>query len=178
MATFVRTRSGKWKAVIRRHGWPTKAKSFRTRQDAEDWARRAEDEMVRGVFICRDAYERMTVAVALDRYAREVTPHKKPSTRARAVLRIGELTTQFGKYSLAAITPELVGTFRDRRLAAGMANNSVRLELALGHFVLMQPCTNHKLTRKSRHRPSTLSPYVEFNADEKPSPRSIDVNSR
>ena len=144
MTTSVRTRSGKWKAVIRRHGWPTNAKSFHTRRDAEDWARRAEDEMVRGVFICRDAYERMTLGVALDRYAREVTPHKKPSTGARAVPRSGELTMQFGKYSLAAITPELVGTFRDRRLAAGKANNTVRLELALlGHVFTIAIKTWH-----------------------------------
>jgi len=135
MATFVKTPAGKWKAVIRRHGWPTTAKSFRTRRDAEDWARRAEDEMVRGVFICRDAFERMTVADACDRYAREITPHKKASTRAREVPRIGELKAHFGKYSLAAVTPELVAEFRDRHLSGGKANNTVRLELALlGHL--------------------------------------------
>jgi integrase len=37
----------------------------------------------------------------------------------------------FGKYSLAAVTPDLVAKFRDMRLNQGKANNSVRLELAL-----------------------------------------------
>lgn len=40
MATIVKTPSGTWKAVIRKIGWPTTAKTFRTKRDAEDWARR------------------------------------------------------------------------------------------------------------------------------------------
>jgi len=39
MATFVKTGAGNWKAIIRRLGWPTSTKTFRTKRDAEDWAR-------------------------------------------------------------------------------------------------------------------------------------------
>ena len=53
MATIVKTPSGTWKAVIRKSGWPTTIKTFRTKRDAEDWARRTEDEMVRGAYIQR-----------------------------------------------------------------------------------------------------------------------------
>ncbi|RMT28291.1 Site-specific recombinase, phage integrase, partial [Pseudomonas savastanoi] len=49
MATLVKTPSGTWKALIRKTGWPTVAKTFCTKRDAEDWSRRTEDEMVRGV---------------------------------------------------------------------------------------------------------------------------------
>ncbi|WP_254920031.1 hypothetical protein, partial [Pseudomonas aeruginosa] len=34
----------------RKTDWPTNEKTFRTKRDAEDWARRTEDEMVRGVY--------------------------------------------------------------------------------------------------------------------------------
>lgn len=51
MATLVKTPSGTWKALIRKTGWPTVAKTFRTKRDAEDWSRRTEDEMVRGVYV-------------------------------------------------------------------------------------------------------------------------------
>ena len=51
MATIIKRPSGNWKAIIRKAGWPLKAKTFRTKRDAEDWARRTEDEMVRGVHI-------------------------------------------------------------------------------------------------------------------------------
>lgn len=36
MATLVKTPSGTWKAMIRKTGWPTVAKTFRTNPDAED----------------------------------------------------------------------------------------------------------------------------------------------
>jgi hypothetical protein len=68
MATIVKTSSGTWKALIRKTGWPATAKTFRTKRDAEDWARRTEDEMVRGVYIQRAPAERMTVEAALTRY--------------------------------------------------------------------------------------------------------------
>lgn len=68
MATIVKTPSGTWKALIRKTGWPATAKTFRTKRDAEDWARRTEDEMVRGMYIHRAPAERMTVEAALKRY--------------------------------------------------------------------------------------------------------------
>lgn len=67
MATIVKTPSGTWKAVIRKIGWPTTAKTFRTKRDAEDLARRTEDEMVRGVYLSRAPSEKLTVAGALKR---------------------------------------------------------------------------------------------------------------
>lgn len=135
MAALTKTPSGTWKATIRRVGWPTAAKTFRTKRDAEDWARRTEDEMVRGVFIQRAPSERITVASALERYVKEIVPTKKASTQRREQARIATLLAAFGKYSLAAVTPDLVGKFRDLRLSEGKANNTVRLELALlGHL--------------------------------------------
>src|SRR5690606_10529967 len=77
MATIVKTPSGTWKAVIRKSGWPTTIKTFRTKRDAEDWARRTEDEMVRGVYIQRASSERLTVEAALKRY-----PQSLPAKRA------------------------------------------------------------------------------------------------
>jgi integrase len=77
----------------------------------------------------------MTVSEALDRYARDHVPLKKASTQKRELPRIDGLKARLGKYSLAGVTPDVVAHFRDQRLAAGKANNTVRLELALlGHL--------------------------------------------
>lgn len=77
----------------------------------------------------------MLVSVASQRYLQEIVPTKKESTQRREVARIREVNVYFGKYSLAAVTPDLVAKFRDMRLMQGKANNSVRLELALlGHL--------------------------------------------
>jgi len=81
MATIVKTPSGTWKAVIRKLGWPTMAKTFRTKRDAEDWSRRTEDEMVRGAFIQRAAGDRLTLAMAIKRYVAEVVPTKRHSSQ-------------------------------------------------------------------------------------------------
>src|SRR5690554_2118212 len=117
MATLVQTPSGTWKAVIRKTGFPTTAKTFRTKRDAEDWARRTEDEMVRGVYIQRAPAERMTVADALERYLAEVSPTKRPASAASDLKHSKPLIKALGKYSLAALTPEIIAKFRDQRLA-------------------------------------------------------------
>jgi integrase len=145
MATIVKTPSGTWKAVIRKAGWPTTIKTFRLKKDADDWSRRTEDEMVRGLFIQRGPSERMTFEAAMKRYLAEVTPTKRPLTQHAERKRSGSIVAFFGKYSLAAITTELIAEYRDSRLAGAdrmkdgepqpRAANTVRLELALiGHL--------------------------------------------
>ena len=145
MATIVKTPSGTWKAVIRKAGWPTTIKTFRLKKDADDWSRRTEDEMVRGLFIQRGPAERLTFEAAMKRYLSDVTPTKRPLTQNAERNRAGSLVAFFGKYSLAAITTELIAQYRDARLAGEdrvkegkarpRAANTVRLDLALlGHL--------------------------------------------
>lgn len=136
MATLVKTPAGTWKALIRKQGWPTTTKIFRTKRDAEDWARRTEDEMMRGAFIKRSGSEKTTLAMAIKRYLADVTPTKKPTTQRSEHSKSKMLIKYLGKYSLAAITPDIVADFRDARLATPCrdgttSNNTVRLELAL-----------------------------------------------
>jgi integrase len=131
MATVVKTAAGTWKAVVRKHGWPPAYKTFRTKRDAQDWSRRTEDEMVRGVFIDRSDAEQLTLKEALARYVREVSPTKRRWTSKSEVHRARTLTESLGSYSLAAITPDLIAKHRDKRLALGLKSDTVRLELAL-----------------------------------------------
>ncbi|MGH8657516.1 MAG: tyrosine-type recombinase/integrase [Gammaproteobacteria bacterium] len=131
MATLVKTQSDTWKAVIRKTGWPTTVKTFRTKRDATDWARRVEDEMVRGVYLDRAPSERITLKNALERYMHEVAPAKQANTHDRERVRAQILSERLGSYSLAAITPNIVARYRDNRLDEGKSNNTVRLELAM-----------------------------------------------
>jgi integrase len=136
MATLVKTPSGTWKAVIRKNGWPTASKTFRTKRDAEDWSRRTEDEMVRGVYIQRSGSERMTLEAALKRYLSDITPTKKLTTQRGEKSKAKKLIEHLGKYSLAALSAEVIAGYRDKRLSepghkGNISNNTVRLELAL-----------------------------------------------
>ncbi len=118
-------------------GWPTNAKTFRTKRDAEDWSRRTEDEMVRGVYIQRCGSERLTLEKALQRYLREVSPTEKPTTQQAEATKAQQLIQHLGKYSLAALLSEVIANYRDTRLGSltnrgnPTSNNTVRLELAL-----------------------------------------------
>ena len=87
--------------------------------------------MVRGVFINRSVSERTLVRDSLDRYLAEVSSTKRPSTARRERPAAAHLKKELGKYSLAALSPDIVATYRDKRLATGLSPSSVRLELAL-----------------------------------------------
>ncbi|RMO28389.1 Site-specific recombinase XerD [Pseudomonas savastanoi pv. glycinea] len=116
MATLVKTPSGTWKALIRKNGWPTVAKTFRTKRDAEDWSRRTEEEMVRGVYIRRSGSEKMTLEAALKRYLSDITPTKKPTTQRGETSKAKKLIEHLGKYSMAALSAEIIASYRDKRL--------------------------------------------------------------
>jgi integrase len=91
--------------------------------------------MVRGVYVRRSLSEATTLADALKRYLEEVTPSKRPSTQRSEAIRAESLRKSLGRYSLAALTPEIVASFRDKRLNDGKSASTVRLELALlGHL--------------------------------------------
>lgn len=179
MATIVKTPSNTWKAVIRKTGWPTTSKTFRTKRDAQDWARRTEDEMVRGVFIQRSASERTTLEPALNRYLNEVSITKKPSTRQAEAKKARVLIQHLGKYSLAALSPDVIAEYRDKRLNSTtrrgdpVSNNTVRLELALlshlyttaiqewGIGLASNPVRNIRKPSPGRGRDRRLTPAEE-----------------
>jgi integrase len=138
MATIVKTPAGTWKALIRKTGWPSVCKTFRTKRDACDWARSTEDEMVRGVYVIRAPAERLPLSSALDKYLKEVSILKKPSTQVAEKRKAKPLKKLLGRYALAAITPDRVAWYRDERLATlnhrtgqPLSRDTVRLELAL-----------------------------------------------
>ncbi len=87
--------------------------------------------MVRGVYIERAGSDRILLKHALDRYLREVSSTKKPSTHSAEKHKAKALKASLGAYSLAAITPDLVAKYRDERLEASKSPSTVRLELSL-----------------------------------------------
>lgn len=79
--------------------------------------------MVCGVYIQRAPGERMTLESALTRYLREVTPTKRESTRACEYKKAQPLLKHLGKYSLAALSADIVAQYRDMRLAGDPDEN-------------------------------------------------------
>ena len=61
VATVRHLASGRWQALIRRTGVKPISKTFRTKAMAQNWARRKEDEMKRGLYHNVSAAERTTL---------------------------------------------------------------------------------------------------------------------
>ena len=62
-----------WAVQIRRKGWPNQSATFRTKKDAQAWARKVESEMDRGLFIDQSAAQSTTLADLIEIYLRDVT---------------------------------------------------------------------------------------------------------
>ncbi len=129
MAAFQK-RSGNWRAIIRRKGYPVQTKTFDSKADAETWAGIIESEMRRGVFVDRTEAEQTTLSDALDRYEREVTPRKKGAKQEKLRIRAWK-RDDLAQRSLASIRGADMASWRDKRLAAGVSPTTVRNDLAL-----------------------------------------------
>lgn len=129
MATFQQRDGGRWQAKVRRRGYPVQSQTFAKKTDAEAWARKIESELERGVWRDTDEAERTTLAEALERYEREVTPRKKGAEqeayRVRALRRL-----PLARQTLARIRGADIAAFRDAELGR-LAPSSVVKQLAL-----------------------------------------------
>ncbi|WP_414041030.1 site-specific integrase [Acidithiobacillus sp. M4-SHS-6] len=123
-----------WQARIRKQGYPSQVKTFRTKAEAEAWAKVTESEMVRGVFVQRTESERTTVKEILDRYIVEVLPEKKSQQSVRSAA--GIVIKHIGSHSLASLSPSILAKYRDQRLSTGISTQTVRHELSLLSRVL------------------------------------------
>ena len=142
MATFVQRKGpgGKrvWQALVRRRGYPQQTQTFDTKGAAEVWAGGIENAMGRGTFVSSAEAEGTTLAEALDRYLREITPTKKPSTQSREAIRARVIAgIPLARRSLASIKGSDIATFIRGRQAEGLGANAIRLDLALLSHVFM-----------------------------------------
>ena len=127
MATFQK-RSGNWRAIVTKKGFPRITRTFDTKSEAEVWAATIESEIGRGVFVSRKEAENTTLSEALDRYLLEISVLKKSHRTEK--LYAGTWKKAFGPRSLASITSTDIAKYRDARLKE-VSENMVRLELAL-----------------------------------------------
>lgn len=127
---YISQRGEYWRAEIRRRGHKPVYRTFDTKQQAQQWARRIEGEMDAGVYIDRTEAERTTLREALERYQREIVPTKRyPKQENTRIARW--LRHELAYRTLASLRGADFARYRDERRAAGRAENTVRLELQL-----------------------------------------------
>jgi integrase len=115
MAVIEKRGDGQFRARVRKTGFPPLSKTFINRSDAATWAKGIEVEMERGSFVTISKAQSTTFKDLADRYLKEVTPAKRSAASEKS--RIAVLVDRFGPYFISSITREMVGQFRDDRLA-------------------------------------------------------------
>lgn len=128
MATFRQRDSGYWQAIIRRKGHPDESRTFRTKADAEAWARDVESKIDRGVFVSASEAERTTFSDLAKAFQTDFAPmHYKTRQDNKEAWRfqLARLDEFFGPYSVAAIDQKLVAKFRDARLKGTASRKAV-----------------------------------------------------
>lgn len=129
MAT-IRKHGVGYQARIRRRGWPVQSKTFPTKGAAERWARQVEAQMDADVFEpAAPEQHLLTLGAALDRYAREVTPHKNGAMQEQTRIKAWQRRPLAAR-ALGRIRSTDLAAWRDARLQEVSAS-TVRLELAV-----------------------------------------------
>lgn len=83
MASFQQNSSGRWKATIRRKGFPQQIATFDTKAQAKAWARDVETRIDRGVYEDLTAARSTTLIEAMEAYSRIYTDGKKGARQER-----------------------------------------------------------------------------------------------
>lgn len=125
----VRKNGRSWQAIIRRTGFPAMSRCFPSKSQANEWAILTERELLSG----RLNPHKHTVADALDRYEREVSPKKRGARWEALRLRAFGRATIASK-PLSRLTEDDVARWRDGRLKA-VSGATVRREMNLWQSV-------------------------------------------
>jgi integrase len=114
-----------FQAIVKRKGYPSQAKTFNTRREAEIWARQIEAQIDRGLYISTVEAEKTTMGALFDKYEKEIIPTLR-GNHAKATI----VALRRGLASLApvALTPKVVSNYRDKRLET-VKGETVRKEL-------------------------------------------------
>lgn len=124
MASF-RLRNNKWQVRVRRHGHNPVTKSFTTKQDAVQWARSIESQMDRGSYIETTLAQKNTLADLIELYIDQVLPTLRGYREDRYRLNAIKVRP-ICRLALTALTPKLLGEYRDQRLKEVSAGTVIR----------------------------------------------------
>jgi len=166
---YIAQRGDYWRAEVRRRGIKPVYRTFDTKQQAQQWARRVQSEIDCGAYVDRTAAERTTLKDALLRYQRDIVPTKRyPKQEEQRISRW--LKHELAHRTLANLRGADFAKHRDARRDAGRAENTIRLELQLVSHVyevarkewgfegLNNPLKNMRKPSGSRARDRRLRP--------------------
>ncbi len=110
-----KTKDGRahYRVLVRLKGHPAQSATFERKTDAKKWAQQTEAAIREGRHFKTTEAKRHTLADMIDRYVREVLPHKQKSY-AKQKAQLDWWKDQIGPYCLADVTPALIAEQRDK----------------------------------------------------------------
>ncbi len=119
-----------YRVRVRRKGYTTQTATFSKLSEARRWGQITEGAVLDSRHFSVPEAKRHTLTDVIERYTREVLPHKKPSTIPTQTLHLHWWQTHLGHSLLADITPAILVEHRNI-LAHGRANATVVRYLAV-----------------------------------------------
>lgn len=98
----------RYQAYIRLKGFASQTATFERLTDAKRWAAKIETEMREGRFFQAKARPKHTISDAIDRYVREILPHKSSSTIRDQSQQLEWWRTEVGFMLLSELTPAII----------------------------------------------------------------------
>lgn len=126
MATIREKGPYQWQVQIRRKGWPYQTATFRTKKDAQAWARKTEREMDQGLFVDQTEGRETTLGDLIELHLEHVTANR-PSEHSRVsegskLRRFLREERELCAYAAVNLTPDHFEEYRDRRKRARLKN--------------------------------------------------------
>lgn len=114
MAVFEQRESGWWQAKIRRKGFPAQSKTFRTKLEAQMWARSIEAEIDRGTHVSTVTAEKTLFTDLAARFSTEFATFHYRGMGWK--YKLVHLVSHFGSHTVASLTADKIALYRDQRL--------------------------------------------------------------
>lgn len=134
MATITKRPNG-YQVQIRKRGFPTLSKQFKTHREARLWGSHFESQMDIGCFKDKTQAENTALGDLLQRYVTEVTPLKKSWRQEKARIHQMLRDDPVCLYKMTALTPKVIAAWRDNRLLHVSGSTTNRDLALLSHVI-------------------------------------------
>lgn len=129
MASIIETPAGTFRVLVRRKGSKTRCATFKTRREAERWARATEADIEAGRPVGRAGGGTVADAIAAYRTLRD-SGRRSIAPGSNEHYMLGHLERDLGDVAVAALTPQRLATFAKRRAEDGAGPYTVNMEVS------------------------------------------------
>lgn len=119
-----------YRVQVRKRGFPPVTATFERKTDADAWAKQTEADMSRRRYFPQHEADRRTLSDLVDRQL-ETVKADRPHDYERQRVILGWWKAKLGQYTLAGLTPDLIGRQRDKlQTEEGMSPSTINRYLS------------------------------------------------